>query len=168
MNEPELVLPYNKKDFLPKNSLDRGLFVLMTCCIPTFTTWELYMLFQSHPSLNFACIAHLIAIAFIFVNMIGNLYFLQRVDSSGKQKKLPAVLHANWKYCHFCQINSPPRSYHCPICDECILKRDQHCMVAGCCVGFYNHRYYLAGVTYIMIGNFWKVILECYRFTILV
>ncbi|XP_055940304.1 probable palmitoyltransferase ZDHHC24 [Argiope bruennichi] len=156
----EFVLPLSNKNLLPKNNLDRGLFILMSVGIPSVTIWELTILFRFYPELNFNCVCHLIVQSILFINILSNLFYLQRVDSSGKRKKLPHVLHANWKYCHFCQINSPPRSYHCPICDECILKRDQHCMFAGCCVGFYNHRYYLLAVTYIMLGSLYYSILQ--------
>ncbi|XP_054722653.1 probable palmitoyltransferase ZDHHC24 [Uloborus diversus] len=149
----EYTLPLNKNDILPKNKLDRGLFVLMTVLIPALTVWETFILFQYYPELNFNVFIHFLFGSFLSVNVLGNLYYLKKIDSSAKQKSLPAVLHANWKYCHFCQLNSPPRSYHCPVCDECILKRDQHCMFAGCCVGFYNHRYYFLAVVYAMLGS---------------
>uniref|UniRef100_A0A2L2Y3D2 Palmitoyltransferase n=1 Tax=Parasteatoda tepidariorum TaxID=114398 RepID=A0A2L2Y3D2_PARTP len=152
-DEKEPVLPFSNSNILPKNTLDRGLFVLMTVGIPSVTIWENTILFQYHTEFDFTAILHLLFQVLILSNILGNLYYLQRVDSSGKRKTLPAVLQPNWKYCHFCQLNSPPRSYHCPICDECILKRDQHCMFAGCCVGFYNHRYYLMAVFYIMIDS---------------
>uniref|UniRef100_A0A2L2Y3H7 Palmitoyltransferase n=1 Tax=Parasteatoda tepidariorum TaxID=114398 RepID=A0A2L2Y3H7_PARTP len=159
-DEKEPVLPFSNSNILPKNTLDRGLFVLMTVGIPSVTIWENTILFQYHTEFDFTAILHLLFQVLILSNILGNLYYLQRVDSSGKRKTLPAVLQPNWKYCHFCQLNSPPRSYHCPICDECILKRDQHCMFAGCCVGFYNHRYYLMAVFYIMIGSMYFSILQ--------
>lgn len=146
-------LPYSSRDILPKNSFDRGLFVLMTVGIPSLAIWETYLFFQYYPEPGIFTYIFLFIESFIVLNIIGNLYYLQRIDSSAKRKTLPAVLYTSWKYCHFCQINCPPRAYHCPICDECILRRDQHCMFSGNCVGFYNHRHYFLAVFYVMIGE---------------
>lgn len=159
-SDQEFSLPFNNNNLLPKNNLDRGLFILMTVGIPSITLWELKILFDYHTEINFICLIHLFFFCILFVNVLGNLFYLQRVDSSINSKHLPSILLINWKYCHFCQRNSPPRSYHCPICDICILKRDQHCMFAGCCVGFYNHRYYLMAVLYIMIGSLYASVLQ--------
>ncbi|GIY64789.1 hypothetical protein CDAR_303101 [Caerostris darwini] len=160
-NDQEFILPFSEKNLLPKNKLDRGLFVFISVVIPSLTLWELWVLLDKYPELNVLFYTHLISLCFFIINVIGNLFYLQRVDSSGKRKKnVLFTSDQNWKYCHFCQINSPPRSYHCPICDECILKRDQHCMFAGCCVGFYNHRYYLMAVVYVMISSLYVSILQ--------
>ncbi|KFM74883.1 putative palmitoyltransferase ZDHHC24, partial [Stegodyphus mimosarum] len=161
MNEPqENVLPLSKKEILPKNKLDRGLFLLMTVGVPALAIWETVILFRYHSELDLFSCSLIVFEVILLMNVLGNLFYLKHVDSSGKHKKLPSVLRPNWSYCHFCQMNSPPRAYHCPICDECILKRDQHCMFAGCCVGFYNHRYYLMSVIYIMIGSLCAAIFQ--------
>lgn len=47
---------------------------------------------------------------------------------------------------------SPPRSWHCPTCKTCILKRDHHCIFTGCCVGNNNHRYFLMFLFYFFLG----------------
>lgn len=150
--EKKEALPLSNRDILPKNSFDRGLFVLMTAGIPLIVVWETWILFTYYPEPEFIKYFHLALIGFLTMNIIGNFYYLQRIDSSAKRKNLPSILYSSWKYCHFCQINCPPRAYHCPVCDECILRRDQHCMFSGSCVGFYNHRYYLMALIYVMIG----------------
>lgn len=69
-----------------------------------------------------------------------------------------------------CQLNSPPRAHHCPVCDICVFRRDHHCSFASklfeltckhlwilaTCVGHFNQRYFVAAVV-----NLWVVMLVC-------
>jgi len=88
---------------------------------------------------------------FVLFNIYGNLYKIMSVDASGRSSDLPSILKPQWKYCYICRLNSPPRSYHCTQCDACILKRDLHCVFAGCCIGYHNHRFYLFCLAYVCI-----------------
>lgn len=146
-------LPFHRKDLVPKDRLDRGLFIFMTAVIPSMALWETSVVLRYHPEFDGVVLAHLALEVLVLVNVIGNLYYFKRVDATGKQMSLPAVLKPGWRYCHFCQLNAPPRAHHCPVCDECILKRDRHCMFAGCCVGFQNQRYYVMALLYGWIGE---------------
>jgi len=87
--------------------------------------------------------ANLCFVIFVLFNIYGNLYKLMSVDASGRSSDLPSILKPEWKYCYICRLNSPPRSYHCTQCEECILKRDLHCVFGGCCIGYHNHRFYV-------------------------
>lgn len=154
-------LPFHNKDILPKYRRDKSLFLLMTIGIPFAAFWLIFVVLPSyHQHINGIVVIHFVSALFILYNIFGNMFFLKRIDASGKQKDLPIVLKPNWTYCHLCQLNSPPRSYHCPICDECILKRDHHCMFSGCCIGYHNHRYYLILVLYVWIGAVYGIIFE--------
>ncbi|XP_038046486.1 probable palmitoyltransferase ZDHHC24 [Patiria miniata] len=88
---------------------------------------------------------------FLFANTLGNFIMTIGVDSSSGSVHLPSILKPGWNYCHRCQKNSPPRSYHCNECGLCVLKRDHHCVFMGCCIGYANQRYYLMCIMHICI-----------------
>jgi len=50
-------------------------------------------------------------------------------------KKLRLFQNNKWKLCVVCEAVTPPRAWHCNICNVCVLKREHHCMFVGYCVG---------------------------------
>lgn len=67
---------------------------------------------------------------------------------------------AGWRFCPYCECNSPPRSYHCYMCKVCVLRRDHHCVFTGNCVGHKNHRFYLQLVFFCWVAALYSSILN--------
>ncbi|KAL8558505.1 hypothetical protein ACOMHN_059246 [Nucella lapillus] len=49
-----------------------------------------------------------------------------------------------WGYCSRCEMDTPPRTVHCRFCRVCVLRRDHHCHLVGCCIGHWNQRFFVA------------------------
>lgn len=117
---------------LPREMRDRGAFLFVVLGIPFFVLFESIVIWPVYYDYFTAIFyTHAFLATFILTNFYANLYKVMTVDASGKNSDLPSILKPEWKYCYICRLNSPPRAYHCPQCDECILKRDHHCAFAG-------------------------------------
>jgi len=96
---------------------------------------------------------HVVLGTIMLVNIAGNFLGLWLVDTSTRHIVVPSKkIGENWHYCASCEAVAPPRSWHCNVCNTCILKREHHCMFAGYCVGHYNHRYFLLFLVWLWIG----------------
>lgn len=51
---------------------------------------------------------------YLVLNGYVNVYKTKVFGPNGKGSDLPAVIKPGYHYCHFCQLNAPPRSHHCP------------------------------------------------------
>lgn len=90
------------------------------------------------------------------VNIVGNFTYTVLCDTSTRRDIMPisaATTKDGWRLCASCEMLAPPRSWHCPTCNICILKRDHHCIFTGCCIGHYNHRYFMMFLFYLFVGT---------------
>mgnify|MGYP001796214650 CR=1 FL=1 len=137
----------------PKRGNDAAAFMFMIIMMWFIAGFEFFAVLPNyHEVYSPIWWFHVCLALFMFVNVFANFFRVILVDTSGRRLGLPAVLKPGWKYCPFCQINSPPRSHHCHACDVCVLKRDHHCIFAGQCVGYANYRYYMFLVIYLWLG----------------
>lgn len=141
------------EDLKPKKTSELGAFVVMIVLLWVIMLFELFIVLPLYhvPFSAWYCI-HVFCGFFMWMNVFANFYMLIMTDTTGKNLGMPSVLKPGWTYCPFCQLNSPPRAYHCQVCNECILKRDHHCIFAGKCVGFRNYRYYMCLAMHLWMG----------------
>jgi len=60
----------------------------------------------------------------------------------GKRDFVKEVDGIKYKWCRTCRIYRPPRSKHCPVCDNCVEKFDHHCPWVGNCIGRRNYIFF--------------------------
>uniref|UniRef100_A0A1I7XW12 Palmitoyltransferase n=1 Tax=Heterorhabditis bacteriophora TaxID=37862 RepID=A0A1I7XW12_HETBA len=84
-------------------------------------------------------------------NVYMNWYKMLIVGPNGNAAVLPNIVKSGFRYCHSCRKNVPPRTYHCPVCNVCCMRRDHHCSFGGVCVGHFNQRYFFSAVVNLWI-----------------
>ena len=97
------------------------------------------------------------------LNIVGNFTYTIFCDTSTRRDIMPisaANTRDGWRLCASCETLAPPRSWHCPTCNVCILKRDHHCIFTGCCIGHYNHRYFVMFLLHLFIATVYSFYLN--------
>lgn len=87
-------------------------------------------------------IFHTLCPTFIFINIIGNTMMCILTDTSLKTSE------KNGKFCEICKLHRSERTWHCPTCNICILRRDHHCCFFSRCIGLKNLRFYVLYLGY--------------------
>ncbi|MFH4975851.1 hypothetical protein AB6A40_002560 [Gnathostoma spinigerum] len=103
------------------------------------------------PIFSQSWIVRLVLLSYFGLNAFINIYKIVKVGPNGLGSDLPALNKPGFRYCYDCQLNEPPRSFHCPVCDKCAFRRDHHCSFVATCIGHFNHRYYVAAVCSLLI-----------------
>lgn len=72
--------------------------------------------------------------------------------------------------CPKCRKYVPPRTFHCTICQACIVKRDHHSIWLNCCVGQFNHRLFFFGCLFgflaLLVGSNLSLTSICHPFLV--
>jgi len=56
------------------------------------------------------------------------------------------------RYCLMCNVFKPLRCHHCSLCNRCVLNMDHHCPWIRSCIGFYNRKFFIQMVFYLIIA----------------
>ena len=136
----------------PKDLIEIASFIFVCFVTITVSSFELFMVLPTfYEPGSFWYVTHVVFGTFLLFNIIGNYALMICVDTSVRGS-LPQH-SSNYRYCQKCLIYAPPRSWHCELCNTCILKRDHHCIFTGYCIGYFNYRYFAMCVVYMLIGN---------------
>ncbi|XP_061163830.1 probable palmitoyltransferase ZDHHC24 [Saccostrea echinata] len=140
------------QNYVPRRTIDRIMFVYLLLLVHNIMFYLFYIVLpwrkENYGTSDLTIYLYEVWILFLYVNVMGGTWRVVMTNTTTKGIVLPSVLKQGWTYCYFCQTNAPPRSYHCGICNVCVLKRDHHCIYTGRCIGYFNYRYYLTILFY--------------------
>ena len=66
------------------------------------------------------------------------------------------------RYCLMCNVFKPLRCHHCSMCNRCVLNMDHHCPWINSCIGFYNRKFFIQMVFYLILTIFSTLIANGY------
>lgn len=157
---------YLRKTFLPRSIQDAAATFFLIFMIPITFWFELWVIIPDiHGYGSCFHIMYFCLGLFLLFNVSANLLAVIIVDTSTKPHMIRPPSDAQvkgWIFCASCEAISPPRSWHCPICDVCVLKRDHHCIFSGSCVGHANHRYFIMLLVHLFISTVFSTIYNSY------
>jgi palmitoyltransferase len=58
------------------------------------------------------------------------------------------------RYCLMCHVFKPERCHHCSTCNRCVLNMDHHCPWINNCVGFYNRKFFMLLLLYVLLTTY--------------
>ena len=66
------------------------------------------------------------------------------------------------RYCLICNAFKPERSHHCSVCNICVLNMDHHCPWVDNCIGFYNRKFFMQLLLFVVLLTIYVDISEFY------
>lgn len=153
-NNTMLLTIKSVKDKQIRRYLEHSLYLaIVGILIPAFLYFELCIVLPAVvEQWSMEYIIHLCCATFLLLNIMGNIIYGMFTNSTIKGRNLEGFNKDNWTLCAVCECLRPPRSWHCNLCDICVLKRDHHCTFFACCVGYYNQRYFMYFTFYIFVS----------------
>ncbi len=68
------------------------------------------------------------------------------------------------RYCLMCNVFKPERCHHCSACNRCVLNMDHHCPWINNCIGFWNRKYFMLLLVYVLLTTYYVLITLFYEF----
>lgn len=65
-----------------------------------------------------------------------------------------------------CNVFKPERCHHCSACNRCVLNMDHHCPWINNCVGFWNRKYFMLLLIYVLITTYYIFFSMVYDFVL--
>ena len=66
------------------------------------------------------------------------------------------------RYCLICNAFKPERSHHCSVCNICVLNMDHHCPWVDNCIGFYNRKFFMQLLIFVVLLTIYVDLSELY------
>ena len=131
----------------------RIIFFILVCMNYIFTVFYIWI-----PKISedpFGSLLFLLYYHILFVLVIWTIYVTSKSD--------PGQVPLYWgfyigdpdskrtRYCLMCNVFKPLRCHHCSMCNRCVLNMDHHCPWINSCIGFYNRKFFIQMVFYLII-----------------
>jgi hypothetical protein len=86
--------------------------------------------------------------AILYPLMITMLLRLSFLDPGYLKRKFDDERFAGQRICLECESYQPPGFSHCSDCRRCVIGRERHCVILGCCVTRRNFQVFMAWLTF--------------------
>ena len=138
----------------------RCIFFILVCMNYIFTVFYIWI-----PKISedlFGSLLFLLYYHTLFILVIWTIYVTSKSD--------PGQVPLYWgfyigdpdskrtRYCLMCNVFKPLRCHHCSMCNRCVLNMDHHCPWINSCIGFYNRKFFIQMVFYLIITIFSTII----------
>ena len=142
----------------------RCIFFILVCLNYFFTVF--YIWIPKASDSPFDSLVFLIYYHTLFILIVWTVYATSKSD--------PGQVPLYWgfyigdpdskrtRYCLMCNVFKPLRCHHCSMCNRCVLNMDHHCPWINSCIGFYNRKFFIQMVFYLIITIFSTLISNGY------
>ena len=142
----------------------RLIFFLLVCLNYIFTVFYIWKnITKEYPLIGFL---FLLYYNVIFILIVWTVYITSKSD--------PGQVPLYWgfyigdpdskrkRYCLMCNTFKPNRCHHCSVCNRCVLNMDHHCPWINSCIGFYNRKFFIQMVFYLILAIYSTILANGY------